>query len=127
MDWATPKSDINPKMLSVPMADLLSIFKQKKEVPMSGECEKCSEHCLECKCVSAREKWLSLPYEMRLFLAEYIFKAITQEPGCSFRRLIYNRLEFEPKSYADLYHAGGMLITNAMCDSDHLEHCPEVK
>jgi len=58
--------------------------------------------------------WNDLDYETRLNVTEHIFKAITEEPCCSFRRLIYNRLGFSPEAYCILYHAGGMTITNAM-------------
>lgn len=62
-------------------------------------------------------KWHDLTEEERHCATIHIFKAITESPSCSFRRLIYNRLELERKHYWDLYHAGGMLITNAMSDA----------
>jgi len=87
---------------------------------MSGECDKCSEHALECQCNI--HPWFKLPHSDRLAIAEFFFQSITQEPTCSFRRFIYNRLGFTPQDYAPLYLAGGMIITNAMCDSEHLDH-----
>lgn len=45
-----------------------------------------------------------------------LFRCITQQPPCSFRRLIYERLGFQGIHYEDLYQAGGMEITNAISD-----------
>lgn len=58
--------------------------------------------------------WKALSYENRELIARHIFDQITTLPSCSFRRLIYDRLGFEGRSYECLYLAGGMLITNAM-------------
>ena len=58
--------------------------------------------------------WYSIPYEERLKIAEFIFQKITDEPSCSFRKLIYDRLGFKEDAYAPLYSAGGMTITNAI-------------
>lgn len=59
------------------------------------------------------EEWLTIPYEQRLRITEYIFSKITEGP-CSFRNLIYGRLHFNPDAYVPLYRAGGMHITNCM-------------
>lgn len=59
-------------------------------------------------------EWKDLDYETRLNVASHIFKAITKDPCCSFRKLIYDRLGFDTDAYAELYTSGGMVITNAM-------------
>lgn len=81
---------------------------------MSGECLDCGEHTLECKCT----KWNDIPYEMRLCITRHVFVAITEvlDYSRSFRALIYNLLGFKPEDYEPLYRAGGMQITNAICD-----------
>jgi hypothetical protein len=61
-------------------------------------------------------EWFKLPYEQRLLMAEFIFRKATEQPGCSFRSLIYRRLGFKGDAYCLLYEAGGMTITNALCD-----------
>jgi hypothetical protein len=66
--------------------------------------------------------WENLSYADRLEICEFIFKKITAEPPCSFRRLIYSRLGFEENAYCPLYYSGGMTITNAISDAfDALE------
>ena len=63
--------------------------------------------------MTPRDTWNALSYEDREMIARFIFEQITDSP-CSYRKLIYGRLGFEGKSYAPLYVAGGMAITNAM-------------
>lgn len=62
-----------------------------------------------------KEEWLKLPYDHRLDITKFIFDQITVS-GCSFRRLIYDRLGFNPDAYEPLYLLGGMTITNAVSD-----------
>lgn len=57
--------------------------------------------------------WDELNFADRLEITAFIFEKITHSP-CSFRRLIYHRLGFEPFAYAPLYQAGGMEITNGL-------------
>ena len=48
----------------------------------------------------------------------WVFKHLCdamKEPG-TFRYLIYNRMGFPKESYSDLYHAGGMTLTNTFAD-----------
>jgi hypothetical protein len=66
------------------------------------------------------EDWDTLPYESKLNITEFIFKKITINPVCSFRRLIYCRLGFKPNAYSPLYMAGGMTIMNSI---NELENC----
>lgn len=44
----------------------------------------------------------------------WIFEHINENIGCSFRRLIYDRMGFGPNEYSELFSAGGQNITNAM-------------
>lgn len=37
--------------------------------------------------------------------------------GCSFRKTIYGLMGYGPEAYVPLYLAGGMSITNAICES----------
>jgi len=64
------------------------------------------------------QKWYKLPYEDRLEIAEFIFQMMTSYPACSFRRLIYDRLGFSHDAYLSLYLSGGMIITNALIETD---------
>jgi len=66
-----------------------------------------------------QKKWLQIPYDDRIQIAEFIFNEITRSQ-CSFRRLIYDRLGFECDAYCPLYLAGGMTITNSV--SDYLDY-----
>jgi len=43
------------------------------------------------------------------------------DEGGTFRYLIYDRLGLGPESYAELYGAGGMRISNAFCRLNELE------
>lgn len=67
--------------------------------------------------MNGRDTWEALPYADREAIAEHIFEQITASPAASYRKLIYGRLGFEGRSYARLYIAGGMTITNAMHDA----------
>lgn len=64
------------------------------------------------------EEWWAIPYEQRLRITAYIFRRITEGP-CSFRRLIYGRLNFKHDAYVELYQAGGMIITNSIGENDN--------
>lgn len=57
--------------------------------------------------------------EIRLAETERVFSAICEviEKGGSFRKLIYDYLDFPPSVYEPLYRAGGMAITNFICDA----------
>lgn len=55
-----------------------------------------------------------IPMENKTEIIAAIFRCITQQPPCSFRRMIYERLGLEPKDYETLYRAGGMVISNAL-------------
>ena len=44
----------------------------------------------------------------------WVFDCINKNIGCSFRRLIYDKMGFGPNAYSELFSAGGQIITNAM-------------
>lgn len=86
---------------------------------MSGECEYCGEHCLDCKC---KEAWENIPYDIRLRCTLHLFNAIVDllDNPRSFRSFIYGSLGFKPQDYVPLYKAGGMAITNGFHDLNEL-------
>lgn len=59
-------------------------------------------------------RWEDIPYYVRLAAAAHVMKAICDhaKEGGSYRYLIYERLGFDLDSYAELYSAGGMDISN---------------